>query len=267
MKEFLFLISLTTFFSTTFAQPLDDIVERKLIKERNVLAYQPLREADIFWEKKIWRIIDVREKMNLAFSYPEEPLFQILENAAMDGQIALYSAEDDKFSYRMNEQEMHSVFYSRDTVEIINPETMIPELRVIEDQVNFENVKRFRIKEVWFFDENTGTMNVRILGIAPLIEEFDDNDNFKFETPMFWVHYPSCRELFAQHRVFNSINDAAMMTWEDLFETRMFASYIYKASNIRNDRIKDYASGVDRLLEADKIKQELFNFEHDLWSY
>lgn len=254
-------------FTNLSAQPLDDIVERKLIKERKVLAYQPIREADIFWEKRVWRIIDVREKMNLPFVYPEAPLFQILQEAALNNQIALYSAEDDKFSYLLDTTEVRSIFYTKDTIEIMNPETYDPEYREIEDIVNYENVKRFRIKEVWFFDENTGTMNVRILGIAPLIEEFDDNDNFKFERPMFWAYYPECRELLARHKVANPINDAALTTWEDLFETRMFASYIYKASNIRNDRIKDYASGVDGLLEAEKIKKAIFNFEHDLWTY
>jgi len=267
MRQLFLLIIMATLCLNVEAQALDDIVERKLIKDRKVLSYQPLREADIMWEKKVWRVIDVREKMNLPFSYPEEPLFQILEKAAVDGQIAVYSAENDKFAYLLNDDEVHELFYSRDTIEVINPETQESELRIVEDAVNYENVKRFRVKEMWFFDENTGTLNVRILGIAPLIEEFDDNDNFKFERPMFWAYYPECRSLFAQHKVFNKINDAALMPWEDLFEMRMFASYIYKSSNVRNDRIEDYASGVDRLLEADKIKKEIFNFEHDLWSY
>ncbi len=267
--KYLSLILITLFITTNlFAQPLDDIVDRKLIKERKVLAYPTLREADILWEKRVWRIIDVREKMNLPFAYPEEPLFQILEKAALDGQVAVYSAESDKFEYKMNEEEIRSVFYSTDTIEIIDPVTYLPRLEIIENVVNFENIKRFRIKEVWFFDENLGKLSVRILGIAPLIEEFDDNDNFKFERAMFWMHYPECRQLLAQHEVVNAVNDAALNSWEDLFEMRMFSSYIYKSSNIRDDRVMDYAgSGLDQLLEADKIKKEIFNFEHDLWSY
>lgn len=266
--KYLILIPICLFFMENInAQPLDDIVGRKLIKERKVLTYQPIREADIFWEKRVWRIIDVREKMNLPFVYPQAPLFKILEEAALEGQIALYSAENDKFSYLLDTTEVRNIFYSKDTIEVHNPETLEPELRIIEDVVNYENVKRFRIKELWFFDENTGTLNVRILGIAPLIEEFDDNDNFKFERPMFWAYYPECRNLFAKHKVANPFNDAALISWEDLFETRMFASYIYKAFNIHDNRIKDYASGIDGLMEAEKIKQEIFNFEHDLWTY
>lgn len=267
MKQLLFII-ITLFSSNISAQPLDDIVDRKILKERKVLAYAPLREADLLWEKRVWRIIDVREKMNLPFAYPEEPLFGILAKAALEGEIDLFSAEDDKFSYLMSDEEVRKVFYSSDTIEVYNPETYDPEYRVIENVVNFENIKRFRVKEVWYFDENLGKLSVRILGIAPLIEVFDENDNFKFERPMFWVHYPECRHLFARHEVVNSMNDASLNSWEDLFEMRMFSSYIYKSSNIRNDRIMDYAGGgLDQLLEADKIKKEIFNFEHDLWSY
>jgi gliding motility associated protien GldN len=110
-------------------------------------------------------------------------------------------------------------------------------------------------------------MQVRILGIAPLIDVKDDNGNFRYEKPMFWVYYPEARESLARERVFNFGNDTSPMTWEDLFEMRFFSSYIYKESNVFDRRLQEYLSGVDLLLEADKIKQEIFNFEHDLWSY
>ena len=110
MKQLFFLIILIIFSTDLSAQPLDDIVERKLIKERKVLARQPLREADIMWEKRIWRIIDVREKMNLPFMYPEAPFFKILENAAIEGQITLYSVENDKFSQVMDTNEVRNTF-------------------------------------------------------------------------------------------------------------------------------------------------------------
>ena len=99
MKKICFFIVMIFFLPFANAQVLDDIVERKILKERNVLAYQPLREADLFWEKRIWRVIDTREKMNLTFVYAENPLFNILHNAAKKGFITLYSGEDDKFSY------------------------------------------------------------------------------------------------------------------------------------------------------------------------
>ena len=248
-------------------KPLDDIVEKRLVEDRHVLAYQPIREADIFWEKRIWRVIDIREKMNLPFAYPEKPFFTILMESAVNGDISVYSTEDDKFTSKIQPDEVASMGANVDTIITFDPETYEEQIQIVRNDLNPEDVKRFRIKEVWFFNEQTSTLERRILGIAPLIDVKDDNGNFRYEKPMFWVYYPDCRETFARHKVFNIGNDAGHMSWEDLFEMGYFASYIYKESNVYNRRLQDYLTGVDLLLEADKIKQEIFNFEHDLWSY
>lgn len=248
-------------------RPVNDIVEKRMIDERRVLAYQPLREADIFWEKRVWRVIDIREKMNLPFAYPEKPFFTILMDAAVNGDISVYDTEDDKFSVKLQPNEAASMGASIDTVITFDPETYEEQIQVVRNELNPEDIKRFRVKEVWFFDEETSTLQVRILGIAPLLDVKDDNGNFKYEKPMFWVYYPECREIFARNKVYMEGNDASLTTWEDLFEMRYFSSYIYKESNVHNLRLQDYLSGVDLLLEADKIKKEIFNYEHDLWSY
>lgn len=248
-------------------KPLDDIVEKRLTVEKRVLPYDHVREADIFWEKRIWRIIDVREKMNLSFAYPERPLFTIFQEAAESGEITVYSTEDDKFSIPLTPDEVASMGASVDTIATVDPETYEETFQIVRNEVNPSDVKRFRLKEVWFFDEESSTLQVRILGIAPLIEEFDDNGNFKYERPMFWVYYPGAREVLGRERVFNMGNDSSPMTWEDIFEMRFFSSYIYKESNVFDRRLEDYLSGVDLLMEAENIKQEIFNFEHDLWTY
>lgn len=248
-------------------KPLDDIVEKRIINERKVLPYQPLREADIFWEKRVWRIIDIREKMNLPFAYPEERFFSILMDAAVNGDITVYSTENDKFTDKLSPNEVATMGATVDTVITFDPETYEEQMQIVRNELNPEDVKRFRMKEVWFFDEETSTLQVRILGIAPLIDVKDENGNFRYEKPMFWVYYPDCREMLARHKVYMQGNDASPITWEDLLEMRFFSSHIFKESNVYDRRLKEYLTGVDLLLEADKIKQEIFNFEHDLWSY
>ncbi len=277
------LLTLLTFSNSAFAQlpegvvtestdlnadrPLDDITEKTNVMEKRILPYDHIREADIFWEKRIWRVIDVREKMNLPFAYPERPLFTIMMDAAMDNEIKVYSTEDDKFSARLEPGEVATMGATVDTVITFDPETYEEQIQIVRNELNPEDVKRFRLKEVWFFDEETSTMQVRILGIAPLIDVKDDNGNFKYEKPMFWVYYPEARQVLARELVFNPGNDSSPNSWEDLFEMRYFSSYIYKESNVYDRKLQDYLSGVDILLEADKVKQEIFNFEHDLWSY
>lgn len=249
-----------------FSQPVNDIVQPKILKQKRILPYAPVQERDIMWKKYVWRIIDVREKMNLPFVYPNAPFFEIITKAAQKGDLALYSPEDDQFSYNLSDDELHQMLFEQDTVEIID-ENFISRFVPVENNLNYENVKRFRIKEVWYFDSHYSAMKVRILGVAPLVEVLDENGNFKYERPLFWAAYNELRPVLAKKRVFNPRNDAANTSWEDLMEMRYFASTIIKASNVHDRKIEDYLTGVDALLEAEKIKQEIFNFEQDLWSY
>lgn len=249
-------------------KPLDDIVEKRLTVESRVLPYQPVREADIFYEKRVWRVIDVREKMNLPFAYPEMPLFTIIMDGINSGEVRAFSAEDDKFNYQLSPEEVASMLSSADTITTFDPETYEEIIEVVRNDMDPLDVERYRLKEVWFFDEETSAMDVRILGIAPLRNVYDrETGEFRYEQPMFWIYYPECRELFSRHRVFNDGNDASPMSWEDLLEMRFFSSYIYQERDVKGRRLDGYLTGVDLLLEAEKIKEEIFNFEQDLWSY
>lgn len=249
---------------------VDDIVKRRLITENRVLPYEPIREADIAWEKRIWRVIDTREKMNMSFRDPLKPFFNILQEMLANGDVVAF--QDEEFKEPMTIDEVNGKMNDLDTIVDYDPETYEEKIVVVQNVVNWEDIKRFRVKEIWYFDEEASKMDVRILGIAPIREKYDENDVFIGNQVLFWVYYPEAREALSKHRVFNDFNDIAPMTWNDLFESRFFASYIYKKSNTLDLRLEDQwfgydHAGIDRLLESEKIKQELFNFEHDLWTY
>lgn len=244
---------------------LDDFTTRQVVSERPMLPYQPVREADILWEKRLWRVIDVREKQNLAFSYPEAPLFQILADAVKAGQLTAYT--DDSFGEAMPLAQVENELAETDTIIVFNLVTEEEEVKVIQNTLDPASVRRFRVKEAWWFDTNTGELRVRILGIAPLME-VEKNGEFRYEKPLFWVHYPSARPLLARQKVYwPGDNMAATLTWEDVFEMRRFSSMVYKESNPYDRRLQDYLAGEDMVYEAAKIEDELFNREHDLWAW
>jgi gliding motility associated protien GldN len=248
---------------------LDDVVRRTMIFENRVLPYEHLREADIPWERRMWRVIDVREKVNLPFTYPVQPFFSILADATQSGEIKVF--RDENFKEMMSPEEVLGSLNSVDTSLVFNPETYEDEVVITNDPVNPEDIKKYRVKEMWYFDKESSRMQVRILGIAPIQDTYDEFGEFKYAIPMFWVYYPEAREMLSRYEVFNEYNDAAPGTWYDLFEQRRFSSYIYKQSNVLDYRLEDYypneGEGIDRLLESERIKAELFNWEHDLWTY
>ncbi len=262
-----FLIPIQFLYAQGQSAPLDDVVIHRIAEQKLPLAFAPIREADIFWKKRVWRVIDTREKMNKVFQYPVEPFFNILINAILSGELKAYHPEDDAFTTPIITNELKQSLYQCDTFEIVHPSTYEVSIQVLCNDINPEDIVRYRIKEIQFFDTKLSRMRTRILGIAPMREVFDDDGRFKYEMPLFWIYYPHAREVLAKYYIFNEQNDAKVMTWEDLFEMRKFSSYIYKLSNVRDERLEDYLSGTERLREARKLELSLFNFEHDLWSY
>ena len=195
-------------------------------------------------------------------------MFTVFTEAALAGDLTLYSTDDDRFSKPLSADALRSLLYRRDTIPIWDMEAETETIKVVENELNWEDVRRFRLKESWYFDVNTGSLKVRILGIAPLIDVKNEDGDFLYEKPLFWVHYPSARALLAGRKaVTNGGNYASTTSWEDLFEMRHFASFVTKENNIHDRRLQDYLAGADLLLQSERIEDELFNREHDLWSW
>ena len=255
---------------------VDDIVAKRLITENRVLQYEPIREADIAWQKTIYRVIETREKMNLAFRSPIKPFFGILRDLAMNGDITLFRHDEVAPDYKspFTASEVEGAFFSTDTSSTIDYDTYEETVAINKSEVYYEDINRYRIKEIWFFDEEASMLKVRIIGVAPVKDNVDPETGIvKYPEVLFWIYYPTAREFLSKHRVINDNNDIAPMTWADLFESRFFSSYIYKITNVLDKRVQDNYSaqderaGINALLESEQIKAELFNFEHDLWEY
>ncbi len=247
----------------------DGIYERHLYKDKKTLDYDFIHEKDVMWEKRIWREIDVKNKRNQYFHYAKSgaSLAEILLDMIYKKEITAYSVLDDEFRTPLTAYEAANLGRSSDTVYTThtNGDEKIP--TIISNDFNPQDVTGYRIKEVWFFDEEAGSMGVRILGLAPIVARYDDNGNFLNSGAMFWVYYPTLRSKLANIEAFNPENEAIRLTWDDVLEARLFESYITKQSNIHDRRIKDYKSGIDALVEAEKIRQEIQAREADLWEH
>jgi gliding motility associated protien GldN len=242
---------------------------QEITGKRIAMGYEPIREADVFWWKTVWRVIDLREKINLHFKWPKAPFIQILLDAINTGKAQVYSGMDDDFTTPIDPKEALSVAGgSTDSIYVPDPVTGITTLQVITNEVNWNNVKKLRLKETWFFNKQTSTMEVRIMGICPLYDNYDPTTgDFRGEVPVFWVYFPSMRQILVNSQAYNPFPNGVRLNWDQVFALRLFGSYIYKVDNVQDFRIKDYKSGIDILYESEAKKNELFNFEHDLWEY
>ncbi|HKK80523.1 MAG TPA: gliding motility protein GldN [Phaeodactylibacter sp.] len=247
--------------------PINDITERRLYQTERALPYPSVREADIMWETRVWRVIDTREKMNLPFRYPQKPFATLLIEGVESGELQAYSVEDDDFSTPLSAQALNEMIYQVDTLPVYSFETGREEYQEIRNELNPEDIKRYRIKEHWWFDTRSSSLRVRILGIAPLIERYDEQGNLKYETPLFWIYYPHARPFLANCPAPRDSYHHNPMSWADLLDMRKFSSHIIKASNVHGRRLEEVYSGVELLQRAEMLEQELFSREHDVWSY
>jgi gliding motility associated protien GldN len=237
------------------------------LDEREPLAYDFLREADIFWYKIIWRVMDCREKMNRPMVAPKMPLITVLLDAAESGKVTLYDGLDDDFKVPVDLSGIPALSSQTDSIYVYNPATDRDELTVITNSFNPETVNKYRIKEIWYFNEETSTMESRILGIAPIMEKYGEFGNYQGDVVIFWAYFPDLRETLVKTEAYNPYPNGIKLTFDDLFAMRLFSSYIIKEDNVDDLRIQDYTTGINALYESERIKEELFNFEHDLWSY
>jgi len=133
-----------------------------------------------------------------------------------------------------------------------------------------KDIVQYRIKEDWFFDKERSQLDVRIIAIAPVVydkEEVNGVVQIKGLTELFWLYFPHCRFIFNNYLIYNEQNDAQWMSYDDLFWKRRFNAVIYKESNVFERDIESYRTGVDALMESQKIKEEIRTIEHDVWQF
>ena len=263
-------------------------IDRNPLRERTPLAYEHIREDDAVYRQFVWRELDVREKMNQAFRYKADEdngnqrFINILLSAIKKGDLTVFSAgiagEDDRFTTPMTLKEIGEKLVGKCKTEQIPDWSKDPDgsKGFLKDTLmcpdfNPDDIVKYMIKEEWIFDKESSRMYVRILGIAPIKATIDANTNVVLgESPVFWVYYPDLRPTLSSHEVYNGKNFGARMSWEELFESRFFSSSIVKSSieNPYDQYIRQFINDpILRLLEGEAIKEKIFNYEQDLWSY
>ncbi len=259
--------------------PSTDVYKKEtIIPEKKPVPYPYVREADVMWAKDVWRTIDLRQRMNFPLRYPIEGKMSGGDRYSLFGLLmeGIETEEVTPYEYVPNvgwKDPFSKLTTLSDIYNLTGGDTIRNDDGSFSDVIQGTSyVWQFMVQEQWFFDKKHSVMKVRIIALAPVYYNLFDDFGQRLPQPTksipFIVHFPQCRRLFATHAVYNANNDAQSVSFDDLFFQRRFSSTIMAESNVYGNRaLAQYKTGQDILLEADKIKNDLFIMEHDLWEY
>ena len=254
-------------------EPTQTVDDGRPLMEEGVVVNPPfLREADVKFKRRIWRRIDVRQKLNKAFTWPRNPVTKNLYELAVQGKVKAY-VTDSLASYYTPEEAWLRGSYT-DVIEVPTPgfedDPTMNVFKEVAIQFEWEDIKQLEIVEDWIFDYKHSEFRPRIIAIAPIYTK--EIGGLSLDLPLFWLDMKDLRPWLAKSEVYNRYNDAARISWDDVFNHyRIFDSYIVKTTDWDDQYIANKSEfrqdGLAALLEGERIKNDLFMFEHDLWEY
>jgi gliding motility associated protien GldN len=261
-----------------------EVYVKENIPQKKPIPYAHVREADVLFDKTLWRMVDLREKRNFPLYYPTANigsrvnLVNLLLKGVDSGELTAYDTGDpnNEFVRAMSKEELDQAFGSKhDTIVVADADgNEISQERVIGRQV--DQVRKLLIKEKIYFDKKHSLLNREVIGICPIrVFSRDDGSGGEGEgeaelqmVQTMWIYVPEARAIMSRHPIFNRFNDAQSASFDDFFMQHSYDGHIFQISNVYNNRsISEYASGLDALYEAQRIENEIFDWEQDLWEY
>lgn len=254
-----------------------------LLDNDKPLEYGYVDDRDILYSRMTWEKIVLDERVNFPLYYPidtnnigkdRRSLFDVLMANVKNGNIEnIY--DDSYFTAKRTLKDIQAALKRVDTTELgieqLNAgETLSAEYVDIRE-ISAADIVEFRIKGLWYFDKRQGELKYRLLGIAPVAPDvnFIDTDNVDL-VELFWVFFPDARQVLHNAKAFNNENSAVPFSFDHLLNARRFNGYVYREENVQGDRtINEYISenALMQLLESDRVKEKIRNFEQDMWSY
>lgn len=247
------------------------------------LAYGYVHDRDVLMGKMVWEIIDLSEKINFPLYFPidtanigsdRRSLYDVLTRAIKAGEISeVYS--DSYFNTKKTFKDIQASLSRIDTTdagrEQINAGQRVSPEYILRSDLTSQDVTQYKIKGFWYFDKRQSELKYRLLAICPVTPDvYTMNSDEKDYIELFWVFFPDAREVLHDAKAFNDKNSAMPISFDQILNSRRFNSLIYKEENVYGDReIKEYMkdNAQNQLLEAERVKEKIRNFESDMWNY
>ncbi|APU67821.1 MAG: gliding motility protein GldN [Bacteroidota bacterium] len=252
-------------------------------EEDKPLEYGYVGDRDILWSKGTWEIIDLDERVNFPLYYPidtnnigtsRRSLYDVLIRAIKDGKIQNIYA-DSYFNEKRTLKDIRATLSKVDTtdlgIEQYNAGEEVAAQYIDRRDLGAADIAEYHIRGMWYFDKRLAELKYRLLGIAPVAPDVNFIDSGQTDlVELFWVWYPDAREVLHEAKVFMGGNTSNTVSFDHLLNSRRFDAVIYKEDNVQGDRqIDDYIvdNAFMQLLESERIKEQIRNFEQDMWNY
>ena len=266
-------------------QDVGQLNEKQIIaNDEDPLAYGFIDDRDILWSKTVWEIIDLDERINFPYYYPTDTLnlgpdrralFHILKNNLRSGNIKeVY--DDDYFQIKLTYREILDKLVSIDTLdagfEQLNAGEALDPQYVNRRNITAREIRQYRVKGTWYFNKRQGEIKYRLLGLAPVAPDVYTLDKPEAEqdlVELFWIWFPDARKSLNTSTVFNTRNSSQPITYDHMLNSRRFNSLIYKEENVYEDRLINeyiFEDALQQLLESERIKSVIRDFEQDMWN-
>ncbi|WP_026837504.1 gliding motility protein GldN [Gillisia sp. JM1] len=257
--------------------------EKTVKKESKPLPYGYVDDRDVLWSKNTWEIIDLDERVNFPMYYPidtnnigsnRRSLYDVLMTGIKTGKIKNIYA-DSYFNEKRTLSDISAAISKIDTtdlgVEQYNAGEEIDQQFIDRRDITSADIAEYHIRGMWYFDKRMAELKYRILGIAPVAPDVNFiDDEIPDLVELFWVWFPDAREVLFDNNAFNGSNTAQSITFDHLLNARRFSAVIYKEDNVQGDReVDEYIAenAFMQLLESQRIKEQIRNFEQDMWNY
>lgn len=257
--------------------------EQIAIDNDKPLEYGYVDDRDILFAKMTWERVVLDERVNFPLYYPidtnnigknRRSLYDVLYNSVKNGKIKnIY--DDSYFTAKRTLKDIEAALTKIDTTELgieqINAGEELSAQYIDRRDITAADIKEYHVKGFWYFDKRQAELKYRILGIAPVAPDVNFIDSETPDlVPLFWVFFPDAREVLHEYKAFNNDNSAIPHSFDHLLNSRHFNGYIYREENVYGDRkISEYVAenALMQLLESDRIKEKIRNFELDMWTY
>ncbi len=258
--------------------------QQRETNDETPLAYGYVDDRDVMWSKTVWEIIDLDERVNFPYYYPTDTLnlgperrslFDVLKKNLSNNNIKeVYKSAyfHEKLTYEEIQERLVAVDTTDAGYEQFNADGFVDPQFIERRRITAAEIRQYKIKGTWYVDKRLGELKYRLLALCPVAPDVavkTANGEQEDLVELFWVWFPDARLSLNKNKVFNSRNSSQPITYDHLLNSRRFSSTIYKEENVYEDReVKDYIyeDALRMLLESEKIKSEIRDFEQDLWN-